>query len=223
MNDLFAAASRIETFRDGSLSSAVAKIEARLVGSDKTKTPGILAEINVGIELLLAAILVKKSSSQINEILHAAGILLALPSILQDGESVESLSLAAGNTGKGFDLETNQRIAEFTFIQWQGGPEVIRQNKILKDFYFLAEAETHKKRELYTIGTSYPEKFFRSKRGLAKILDGNAKLGDAFRRKYGEQFVQVRDYCVPRLNAVSLRDICVHLPSLATVPPSDEQ
>jgi len=142
---------------------------------------------------------------------------LALPNILRQGEIVESLSLAAGNTGKGFDLETNQRIAEFTFIQWQGGAEVIRQNKILKDFYFLAEEDTKKERELYTIGTSYPEKFFRSKRGLSKILEGNAKLGDAFRKKYGEQLSKVCDYCIPRLGLVVLRDICVHLPSLKRI------
>ena len=214
MNDLFKASSRIEEFRAGSLGSTIAKIEAKFLGSKKRTTPKVLAENQIGMDLLLAAILIKKSSSQINEILHAIGILLALPSILRDGEIVESLSLAAGNTGKGFDLETNQRIAEFTFIQWQGGSEVIRQNKILKDFYFLAEADTTKERELYTIGTSQPEKFFRSNRGLSKILDGNAKLGDAFRKKYGAQFSKVCHYCVPRLGLVKLRDICIHLPSL---------
>ena len=213
-NSLFEASTRIEKFRAGSLRASVSKIEAQIVGKSKATTPDILTENRIGIDLLLAAILIKKSSSQIDEILHAVGILLALPSILREGEIVESLSLAAGNTGKGFDLETNQRIAEFTFIQWQGGSEVIRQNKILKDFYFLAEASTQKERELYTIGVSHPEKFFRSKRGLANILNGNDKLGVAFRSKYGNQFSKVCDYCVPRLGLVGLRDLCVHLPSL---------
>lgn len=221
MDSLFQASSRIEQFRAGSLSSAVAKIEAKFIGSRKETASTALTENQIGGDLLLAAILIKKNSSQINEILHAVGILLVLPTILREGEIVESLSLAAGNTGKGFDLETNQRIAEFTFIQWQGGPEVIRQNKILKDFYFLAEADTCKERELYTIGTSYPEKFFRSKRGLPKILDGNAKLGDAFRKKYGQQFPKVCDYCIPRLSLVTLRDICVHIPSIKEIEEND--
>jgi len=215
MNALFEASTRIETFRDGSLGSTVANIESKFIGSSKATTPTILADNQIGMDLLLAAILIKKNSAQINEILHAVGILLALPTILCEGEIVESLSLAAGNTGKGFDLETNQRIAEFTFIQWQGGAEVIRQNKILKDFYFLAEANTTKERELYTIGTLHPDKFFRSKRTLAKILEGNAKLGDAW--KHGNQFPKVCDYCVPRLGLVKLRDICVHIPSLKEV------
>ena len=64
--------------------------------------------------------LIKHNSSQINEIVHSLGILLSLPKILEEGEKVESMSLAAANTGKGFDLETSERIAEFTFIEWQG-------------------------------------------------------------------------------------------------------
>ena len=195
-------------------------MEGKLVGAQKRDTSAILTGNQIDLDILLAAMLIKKSSSQIDEIVHAIGILLALPSILREGERVESLSLAAGNTGKGFDLETDQRIAEFTFIQWQGGSEVIRQNKILKDFYFLAEEDTSKEKELYTIGTYYPEKFFRSKRSLPKILEGNAKLGDAFRKRYGTQYEKVRDYCIPRIELVALRDICVHIPILKCTPPS---
>lgn len=158
--------------------------------------------------------MIKKSSSQISEILHAVGILLALPALLEEDEVLESLSLAAGNTGKGFDLETDRRIAEFTFIQWQGGPEVIRQNKIFKDFYFLAEADTKKRRELYTIGTSYPVKFFCSERKIAAILGGNAKLGKSFREKYGITYTRVCDYYLPRQEVVAIRDICEHVPYL---------
>lgn len=54
-------------------------------------------------------------------IMHAAGIMVALPWILESGEIVESLSLGAGNTGRDHDLETNRRIAEFKFIDWRGG------------------------------------------------------------------------------------------------------
>src|SRR5205814_616093 len=136
-------------------------------------------QLGVSMELMLAALLIKRHAGQINEIVHAIGILLALPHILEDGEVVEDLSLAAGNTGKEFDLKTNRRIAEFTFIQWQGGSEVMRQNKIFKDFYFLAEAETDKLRELYVVGTTHPSKFLEGGRALRPILKGNSKLGEA--------------------------------------------
>ncbi len=221
MNALFQASEMIQSFRAGSLRATIAAIEKDLSSATAEPSSQKLATLGIGPELLAATILIKKNSSQIDEIIHAVGILLALPSILQKGEIIESLSLAAGNTGKGFDLETNLRIAEFTFIHWQGGPEVIRQNKIFKDFYFLAEANTTKKRELYTIGTDHPKKFFNSRRALHAILDGNRKLGEAFRAKYGDLFRCVRDYYAPRERHVALRDITEHIPLLKQKHPNE--
>ena len=48
------------------------------------------------VETAPAALLVKRSAGQINVIVHAVGILVALPKILEPGELVQSLSLAAG-------------------------------------------------------------------------------------------------------------------------------
>ncbi len=211
MSDLLHASSLITKFRGGLLGETFAGVERRLVGMKAADATTAYSELGISAEVLLAALLIKKHSSQINEIVHALGILLALPSILDEGESIESLSLGAGNTGKGFDLETNRRIAEFTFIQWQGGPEVIRQNKVFKDFFFLAEAETDKTRELYTIGTEWPLKFFNSGRRLANILSGNAKLGAAFRRKYPQTFDKVSEYYASKKEVVAIIDLCEHL------------
>ena len=213
---LFQASALIEAFRAGSLRATVASIETALVAMPKDRASQQLAGLGVGPELLSAALLIKKHSSQIDEIIHTIGILLALPNILEPDEIVESISLAAGNTGKGFDLETNHRIAEFTFIQWQGGSEVIRQNKIFKDFFFLAEADIPKKKELYTVGTQHPKKFFQSRRALAPILANNRKLGDAFKAKYGGDVRWVRDYYTPRASQVAICDVTNHIPALRT-------
>ena len=62
-----------------------------------------------------AALTIKNASAQINEIVHALGIINCLPIILQEDERVESLSLASGAAGDGIDLVTNYRIAEFKF------------------------------------------------------------------------------------------------------------
>ena len=86
-------------------------------------------------EVLGAAGLIKRLAGQIHVVIHALGILLCLPRILQPGEVVEYVSLGAGNTGRAFDLETNQRIAEFKFIRWQGGAEVIRQGSKRTPFF----------------------------------------------------------------------------------------
>jgi hypothetical protein len=215
MNQLAEASRLLEDFRAGSLRTSVAKIERKLVGVTGVDASAHVGEIGVGLELLTAALLIIKHSKQINEIVHAIGILLALPYLLESGEVVESLSLAAGNTGKGFDLETNRRIAEFTFIGWQGGPEVVRQNKIFKDFFFLAEATTEKERELFVVGLDHPTKFFESKRSLPQILRGNDKLGKAFTAKYGTSLKVVKDYFVPRKHLVAVRDLTEFLPIFA--------
>jgi hypothetical protein len=95
------------------------------------------------------------------------------------------VSLGAGNTGRAFDLETNQRIAEFKFIHWQGGPESIRQNSLFKDFHEMAECETPKEKYLCVLGTEHGEKFFNGGRALSSVLKGNVTLRKKFTDKFG--------------------------------------
>lgn len=216
MSDLIKASELLNAFRSGSFKSAVSKIEEKLVGLTKTDASPQLGNLGVSMELMLAALLIKKHSNQISEIIHTIGILLVLPTILETDENVESLSLAAGNTGKGFDLETNKRIAEFTFIQWQGGSESIRQNKVFKDFYFLAEYQTTKRRELYVAGLDHPIKFFNSRREIAQIAKNNRKLGESA-LKLPAEIRTVRDYYLPRQHLVAVRDLCDFIPALRNV------
>lgn len=213
MSDLIKASELLNSFRSGSLKTAVSRIETKLVGLTHADATPQLGRLGVSMELLLAALLIKKHSNQIAEIIHTIGILLVLPSILETDEHVESLSLAAGNTGKGFDLETNKRIAEFTFIQWQGGSESIRQNKVFKDFFFLAEHVTTKRRELYVAGLDHPTKFFNSGRAIVQIAKNNRKLGEsAFRLP--PEVRTVRDYYLPRRHLVAIRDLSDFIPAL---------
>lgn len=214
MGGLTEASALLESFLGGSLRKAVAKLQNSFAGLTKADARSQLGRTGVSMELLLAALLVKRHAGQINEIVHAIGILLSLPHILEDGEVVEGLSLAAGNTGKQFDLETTRRVAEFTFIRWQGGSEVMRQNKIFKDFFFLAEAETDKLRELYVVGTTHPSKFLKSKRALPQILKGNSKLGKAFLERHGDGMKTVSDYYLPRRHLVAIRDLGEIIPAL---------
>jgi hypothetical protein len=211
INDLTKSSEMLQAFKGESLGKTVAKLESSFVGANKITSASHLADALLSDDLMQAALIIKRNASQIDEIVHTLGILLALPSILDQDEQVESLSLAAGNTGKGFDLETSKRIAEFTFIRWQGGPEVIRQNKVFKDFYFLAETETPKLRELYVVGTEHVVNFFNSQRELPQILAGNAKLGDSFRQRYGNRFQVVNEYYRVKKDVVSIRDVRPHL------------
>lgn len=206
-NDIREASAALASFKGESFKKRVQSLERNFSGKDLKSVSDLLISEKLTLNLFSSALFIKHNSNQINEIVHALGILIILPHILCNGERIESLSLAASNTGKGFDLETSERIAEFTFIEWQGGPEVIRQNKIFKDFYFLAESPSEKKKELFLVGTSHAESFFKSKRKLDQILKGNAKLGNSFRKKYEDRFPTVRDYFETKENQVILRDV----------------
>lgn len=200
-------------FRAGDLTARIAKLEDGLTGKDRIARKAFLEQEKIDDPLLGSALIVKQLSSQIDNIVHAIGILALLPRILDDTESVIALSLAAGNTGKAFDLETDRRVAEFKFMHWRGGSETIRQNALFKDFYWLAEYEQDKRRELYVLDKHHPEQFFNGNRKLP--LDGNRKLNKHFgQRSYGTQFVTVREYFLAHKDRVQLIDIFEVAPDL---------
>ena len=174
----------------------------------------ILSSSGAKAEVLGAAGVIKQLAGQINVIVHALGILLCLPHILQAGERIEYVSLGAGNTGRAFDLETNLRIAEFKFIHWQGGPESIRQNALFKDFFEMAEHESPKQKCLYVLGTEHAEKFLNGGRALSSVLSRNEKVRKTFTEKFGNQYLTVRDYYLPRKGMVVIQDVSTYVPEL---------
>lgn len=211
--ELVEAIAVLNSFSGQDLGRTLSKIELRIEGTTVDSCTPFLIENHAQHDTLAAAGLVKKLAGQINVIIHALGILLCLPKIIQPGEVIESISLGAGNTGKPFDLETNQRVAEFKFIAWQGGPESIRQNSLFKDFYYLAEHKASKSKHLYVLGTEFPLKFFNSRRALESILSKNVTLRNEFKAKYPSYQV-VRDYYLPRHNYVNIEDVSAMLPGL---------
>jgi hypothetical protein len=193
------------------LTKSLAGIERAIIGFDSATSQAFCGEQNIDTDFISSALSIKKVAGQINVILHAAGILHALPHILEEDEKVESVSLGAGNTGKKFDLETNLRIAEFKFITWQGGSESIRQNGVFKDFYELAEYETDKKKVLYVVDTYRPLKFFTGGRALTSVLSQRPEVLIAINGKYGKPVKVVRDYYALHKDQVDICDIGPYL------------
>jgi hypothetical protein len=202
--DLVAAAKALEAFAGTKLTARIASLEAAFNGTDVGEAQERLTEASISEELLTAASVLKRAAGQIHVIIHAVGILLCLPHLLNSGERVESLSLGAGNTGRDFDLETSLRVAEFKFINWQGGPETIRQNALFKDLYLLAEHPTPKKKCLYVLDTTYPLKFLQGGRALDSVMSRNRKLWAGFQAKYGTKFSTVGEYYAAKGGQVSL-------------------
>lgn len=205
----------LEAFQGDSLTESLSEIEKRIIGSTLGDVDDFCAACGVDEVFMMSALAVKRVASQINVIIHAAGILQSLRDILEPGERVESVSLGAGNTGRQFDLETNLRVAEYKFIDWQGGPESIRQNGIFKDFFELAEYETKKKKFLYVVGKEYPLKFFTGGRSLASVLSRNPKMLSRIKEKYGEGVTKVRDYYNLKKDEVVIADVTRHIGRLA--------
>src|SRR5437867_4505066 len=171
--DPLQAIAALQDFGGHDLTQTLARVEKSLQGVTVDTCSTAVENCGARKEVLSAAGLMKSLVGQINVVIHAIGILLCLPRLLEQGEVVEYVSLGAGNTGRAFDLETTKRIAEFKFIRWQGGPEAIRQNALFKDFYLLAEHPTEKRKYLYVLGTEHPLKFFNGGRSLSSVLSRN--------------------------------------------------
>jgi hypothetical protein len=217
MKSILEAAIVIQDFEKGSLTKQISAIEKRLAGADISLVQSVYPSLSVTTDLLESAIMIKRASSQINVLIHSIGILLSLPGILDKDESVEYLSLGAGTGGKPFDLETNHRVAEFKFTNWQGGSETIRKNSLFKDFFLLAEYETDKQKYLYVLGKEHPVNFLNGGRSLENVMSRNVRLWSTFQMKYGDRFKKVCEYFEYRKSEVQLVDVSEIIPQFRNV------
>jgi hypothetical protein len=212
MITLSTSADIIQQFEKGAITNQISSIEAILKGRDRAACEKVFPELGISTNLLDAALVLKKVTGQVNVLIHAIGILTLLPHILRADETIESLSLGAGNTGRLFDLETNYRIAEFKFIHWRGGAEAIRQNSLFKDFFLMAEHATNKEKYLYVLGLEHPLHFLRGGRALSSVMSRNNKLWADYQRRYGNRYKTVCEYYEQRKSEVKLVDLTEFLP-----------
>jgi hypothetical protein len=150
---------------------------------------------------MAGALLFKSLVGQVNTVIHAMGILVSLPYVLDEDERVEHLSLGAGtkrrSTGSEdrlHDLETDRKVAEFKFITWRAGAELVRQNGVFADLYKLARAERPERfsRVLYVVGKKEPLAFLQGNRKLSSVR-GNTRSA-AFRYLDSQGFGTVGQY-----------------------------
>lgn len=207
---------QINRFKGGGLAETIGRIESALARADASRARVANDSFGISYNLLMDAASVKQASAQINVVIHAVGILFALPRILQPKEIVESVSLGAGNAGSGFDLVTNQRIAEFKFTHWQGGAEALRKKTLFQDFYKLAREQTPKKKILYLLNTDIPRRFLCGNRQIRLVLDRNRRLADDFEKRYGDRYRTVGEYYQDHRNDVQLVNLTEVVPGFQT-------
>ncbi len=83
---------RIAEFAGKHLATKIGELEYEFSRLDRVKVKSQLQSFSINKELLAAALSIKRSAAQIDVVLHALGILVRLPSIMEDSEIVESLS-----------------------------------------------------------------------------------------------------------------------------------
>jgi hypothetical protein len=209
---LAASFEQIATFAGRNLASTIAKVEFEISGLNSQQISKWLKNAAMDDTLVSSARAIKRAAAQIDVVLHVLGIVLALPAILESGETVEALSLGAGSSKeKRFDVETDRRIAEFTFIEWRGNDNT-RLQKIFKDFYRLSEFETKKLRELWVTDDTYVLKYLRSRSSIRSATHKSRDVWEDISTKY-PTIKTVSDYY--RLNAtkVALKVLDRDLPS----------
>ena len=209
--ELSEASRLISNFRGQSLKQRLAECERELRGSSIGDAEALRRAFEVDADLLSATLTIKNHSQQIDEVLHAVGMLTVIPMLLETDEQIEYLSLGAGNTGKEFDLSTTLRIAEFKFIRWRGN-DAVRQDSLFKDYVGLGEATTTKRRELYVVDLTLPLKFLCGGRAIKSVLGKHPATLERLLKRHGERFQVVRDYYECRRTVVALRDLKELLP-----------
>lgn len=112
MLDLTLAAKTLEDFcADSSLTGRIGQLQQVIEGTSASQIGGVLSAERIDESVLDSALTFKQIAGQINVVIHAVGILVSLPHVLEPGETIRYVSLGAGNTGKPFDLETDRRVA----------------------------------------------------------------------------------------------------------------
>ena len=206
------AISQVSQFKSDSLTETIASIESHLTQASIAQVLAVNQSLDIGHELLIAVAAVKLASAQINVVVHAVGILYALPHILRQDEVVEGLSLGAGRAGGDFDLVTDRRIAEFKFIHWQVGAEAVRKKTLFQDFFKLAREKTDKEKYIYLLNTEIPLRFLRGRSQVRKLLDRNKRLLDDFDARYGRHYRTVGEYFEAHEEAVQLVNLAKVVP-----------
>jgi len=205
---------RLDKFRGHSLRTTIADIESRLVDATKADVAVTNATLSIDNSIITSAAQVKRASAQIDVIIHALGILFSLPFLLKEGEQVETTSLGAGNAGSEFDVVTNYRVAEFKFINWQGGSEAVRKKTFFQDYFKLVRDQSGKTKYFYLLNTVIPIRFLKGRSKILRMLDRDQRLALSFQKLYGDRFQTVGEFYNAYKNEVQFVNLIEIIPEL---------
>jgi hypothetical protein len=194
------------------LTRTIAELEHALNGVGAEEIADMLAVRGVSIELLHSATAVRTRLGRINDLIHATAIAVALPRLLEPGETLRRPSLASGNDrSRPFDVETDRRIAEFKLARWDGH-DAMRKRQVVKDLVHLAA--DGRRAELYVVGDR-PLRFLgRTTAAMAWALDRSPTTRELYIKRFGSLDVSVPEFIATHAAHVQVIDLEAALPDL---------
>ena len=202
----------------GRLNDLIGGLEQRLAHASTLVAIEEVQSAGLTVELLSAALVVRRDIGRLNDLIHALAIGLTLKSLLEPDEYITvAPSLAAGNdaSAQTFDLETDRRAAEFKLSVWTGHDSQ-RQRGLFSDLVNLAaHAPDGYKAQLFVVGHR-PGKWLNGTRStVARALDAAKRSTHAAVKLQGASadlpipmFVRT---CASRVEIV---DLDRHIPNL---------
>jgi hypothetical protein len=195
------------------LRSTVSELEIALDGLGRAEVEDVVAAHGVA-ELLRSAIAARDAFGKLSDLIHAAAIALALPQILEPGETLNRPSLAAGNTPERlYDVETNRRVAEFKLARWDGA-DGARRKSTVKDLARLAADTSGRTAELYVRGVRPIAWLTTTTSSVRQQIKGYPAELAAFQSTFDDPDIAVSAFVGGAAAHVALVDIEQRLPDL---------
>lgn len=172
----------------------------------------------MSVELLHAALTVRRDIGRLNDLIHALAIGLTLESLLDPDERITvAPSLAAGNDAatQTFDLQTDRRAAEFKLSVWTGHDSQ-RQRGLFGDLVNLAaHAPAGHTAQLFAVGQR-PGKWLHNTRSrVAWALDGaNRSTVAAVEHLGAPHELPIPEFAHTYAARVEVVDLNKHIPNL---------
>src|SRR3954447_14675259 len=154
----------------GGLGQRIAALEQALAKKDRDAVAAVVASHGLTPATLSASLLVRENLGKLSDLVHATGIALALPHLLEPDEVLKRPFLAAGNDAERlYDVDTNLRAAEFKFARWTNGGNGGREKDLFKDLVLLTQAPPSLRAEIYVRGPR-PARFLSGRASARKQL-----------------------------------------------------
>lgn len=198
----------------GGLGQRIAALEGDLAGKNGEAAAAVVAAHGLTPAAFSASLVVREELGKLSDLIHATGIALALPHLLEAGEVLKTPSLAAGNDpDRLYDVETNVRAAEFKFARWTNGGNGGREKDLFKDLVLLTRAPRSLRAEIYVRGPR-PARFLAGQASARKQLKRSQTVLAVFDAQVSDPGLSVAAYVSAYAGHVRVIDLEQAVPSV---------